>query len=44
MLLVTNRRFVQRRNLLQEVVQLGIGAEFHYRLVDSTISRYFRIW
>ena len=36
-----NRRFVQR-NLLQEVVQLRIGVELHYRLVGSTVRRYFR--
>ena len=37
-----NRRFVQRRNLLQEVVHLWIGAELRYRLVGSIVRRYFR--
>ena len=42
--LVTNRRFVQMRSLLQEVVQLGIGVELPYRSVGSTVGRYFGIW
>ena len=42
-LLVTNKRFVQMRNLLQEVVQLGIEAKLPYSSVDSIVDRYFRI-
>jgi len=42
--LVTNRRFVQMRSLLQEVVQLEIGVELPYRSVGSTVGRYFGIW
>ena len=42
-LLVTNRRFVQMRILLQEVVQLGIRAELPYKPIGSTVDRYFGI-
>lgn len=43
MLLVTNRRFVQMRILLQEVVQLGIRAQLPYKSIGSTVDRYFGI-
>ena len=42
-LLVTIKRFVQMRNLLQEVVQWGIEVELPYRLVDFIVGRYFGI-
>ena len=42
-LLVTIKRFVQMRNLLQEVVQWGIEVELPYRSIDFIVGRYFGI-
>lgn len=43
MLLVTNRRFAQRRSLLQNVVKLRIGAKLTYRSISSIVGRYVGI-